>query len=115
MKVVADEGIESKIVAVLRENNFQVLYIAELFPSIPDEKVLQIALKEVAILLTKDKDFGELVFKQKLPHKGIVLVRLSENMTSADKAKIVLRAFQKYSEEFEFHFSVIDEEFIRIR
>lgn len=43
MKIVADEGIESKIVAVLRENNFQVLYIAELFPSIPDAKVLEIA------------------------------------------------------------------------
>ena len=76
MKIVADEGIESKIVAILRENNFQVLYIAELFPSIPDEKVLEIALNEAAILLTKDKDFGELVFKQKLTHKGIDSVKI---------------------------------------
>lgn len=115
MKIVADEGIESKIVVVLRENNFQVLYIAELFPSIPDEKVLEIASNESAILLTKDKDFGELIFKQKLHHKGVVLLRLSENMNSADKAEIVLKAFQKHGQEFELHFSVIDEEFIRIR
>jgi hypothetical protein len=36
-------------------------------------------------------------------------------MNSADKAKIILKAFQKHGQEFEFHFSVIDEEFIRIR
>lgn len=36
-------------------------------------------------------------------------------MNSAEKAEIVLKAFQKYAQEFESHFSVIDEEFIRIR
>lgn len=51
MKIIADEGIESKIVAVLRENNFKVLYIAELYPSIPDAKVLEIASNEMAYLL----------------------------------------------------------------
>lgn len=69
----------------------------------------------MAVLLTKDKDFGELVFKQKLSHKGIVFIRLSESMNSAKKAEIVLKAFQKHGQEFEFRFSVIDEEFIRIR
>lgn len=115
MKIVADEGIESKIVATLRQNGYNVLYIAESFPSISDTEVLQITLNESAILLTKDKDFGELIFKQKLTHMGIVLVRLGENMSSIDKAEIVLKAFQKHSKEFERHFSVIDEEFIRIR
>lgn len=115
MKIVADEGIESKIVATLRQNGYDVLYIAESFPSISDTEVLQIALNESAILLTKDKDFGELIFKLKFPHKGIVLVRLGENMSSIHKAEIILKAFQKHFEEFKGHFSVIDEEFIRIR
>ncbi|WP_305953285.1 DUF5615 family PIN-like protein [Emticicia oligotrophica] len=103
------------MVAKLRQNGYNVLYIAESFPSISDTEVLQITLNESAILLTKDKDFGELIFKLKFTHKGIVLVRLSENMSSFDKAEIILKAFQKHFEEFEEHFSVIDEEFIRIR
>ena len=42
-----------------------------------DEEVLSISLKESSILITEDKDFGELVYRLKKAHIGIILIRLS--------------------------------------
>ena len=61
MTFVADEGVDGAIVSKLRES-YQVLYIAEMSPSISDDEVLNQANEVGALLLTEDKDFGELVF-----------------------------------------------------
>jgi predicted nuclease of predicted toxin-antitoxin system len=61
---LADENIDQPIVERLRQENHQVWYIAEIAPNISDDIVLKLALDEKAILLTSDKDFGELVFRQ---------------------------------------------------
>lgn len=115
MKIVADEGIEARLVFGLREAGFTVLYIAELMPSVPDSPVLKFASNDQSILLTRDKDFGDLVFRDKMSHSGIVLVRLKDTMPTTEKIKIVCEAFQQYMEQFQNAFSVIDENFIRIR
>jgi predicted nuclease of predicted toxin-antitoxin system len=62
MNLVADEGIDCVIVERLRQDGHQVWYVAEMAPSISDEAVLAIANREAALLLTADKDFGEMVF-----------------------------------------------------
>ena len=77
MNLLADESIDKLIVDELRRNGHNVLYIAEFAPSIDDETVLHQANLNRALLLTQDKDFGELVFRQGLVHMGVVLVRLS--------------------------------------
>lgn len=115
MKIVADEGIEARLVFGLREAGFTVLYIAELMPSVPDSIVLEFALNGQSILLTRDKDFGDLVFRDKMSHSGIVLVRLKDTMPTTEKVKIVCEAFKQYIEQFQNAFSVIDENFVRIR
>ena len=63
MNLVADEGVERQIVEQLRQNGHTVIYVAELAPSISDDQVLQQANERQAILVTVDKDFGELVFR----------------------------------------------------
>lgn len=62
MKLLADEGIDKPIVDLLRLSGFDVHYILETHPGAEDEKVLQIANDEKRILITQDKDFGELVY-----------------------------------------------------
>lgn len=62
MKFVADEGVDAPIVKRLRENGHDAFYIAESDRGISDEEVLEIANAESRILITRDKDFGELVF-----------------------------------------------------
>ena len=79
MKLVADESIEGPTVSLLRAAGYSVLYIAETSPGIEDSEVLLIARREQALLLTADKDFGELAFRHREPHFGVLMIRLSAN------------------------------------
>lgn len=66
MNLLADESVDRQIVEQLRLDNHDVLYIAEMEVGIADEQVLAIANRENVLLLTADKDFGELVFEEDL-------------------------------------------------
>ena len=60
----------------LKNEGHDVLYVLESHPGGPDEIVLQQAYREGRVLLTEDKDFGELVYHLKKPAAGIVLIRI---------------------------------------
>ena len=77
MKIVADESVDKQIVDRLRADGHEVLFVAELDPGIDDETVLLRSRQSSALLLTADKDFGELVFRQRLLHSGVLLIRLA--------------------------------------
>jgi predicted nuclease of predicted toxin-antitoxin system len=81
---------------------------------VTDDDVLRQANELDALLLTGDKDFGELVFRQRLVHAGVVLLRLA-GLTNASKAGIVADAFREHEAEFRDAFSVISPGHIRIR
>ncbi len=114
MKIVADEGVDRHVVEELRRESHDVTYVAELAPGIKDEEVLQRANELDAILLTADKDFGELVFRLNRAHAGIVLIRL-EGLPSEAKASIVANAVREHGAEMYGCFSVITSGNIRIR
>ncbi|GAB4031223.1 DUF5615 family PIN-like protein [Spirosoma gilvum] len=111
---VADENFDFTVVKQLRENGFSVVAIAESFSSIPDTQVLQIAVDRKAILLTEDKDFGELVHRLRMKHSGILLVRLLK-MDSTEKSKRVMDVIMKQGNELINSFSVLSNEQLRIR
>lgn len=71
MTILADEGVDREIVLRLRDDGHDVTYVAEMDPGISDEVVLARANAQGAILLTQDKDFGELVFRQRLSARGL--------------------------------------------
>ena len=64
MNFLVYEGVDRQIVDKLRQGGHSVLYIAEMAPGIADEEVSEIANEKEALLLTSDKDFGELVYRQ---------------------------------------------------
>jgi predicted nuclease of predicted toxin-antitoxin system len=114
MKLIADEGVDKPIVDALRTSGFDVLYILEKNKGAEDEFILSLANKEQRILLTQDKDFGELVFRLKNAHFGVVLIRLN-GYSSPDKADIVVKLFPKYKDQLIKAFTVIQPNAIRIR
>ena len=114
MKLLADESVDRQIVERLRQNGHDVAYIAEMEPGISDEIVLQRANQNEAILVTVDKDFGELTFRQKLIHHGVVLIRLS-GLSNQVKAEIVADALRERGAQFMSAFSVISPGMIRVR
>ncbi len=114
MNLVADESIGKSIVAELRRNGHNVLYIAKFAPSIDDETVLYQANQNRALLLTEDKDFGELVYRQGQVHMGIVLIRLA-GLSPQAKAKSISTVFADHGHELLQAFSVISPGRVRIR
>ena len=114
MKFVADEGVDKLIVIALREAGFDINYILETHPGTEDDLILHLSNSEKRILITQDKDFGELVFRLKQSHTGIILIRL-EGYTAAIKAQIVKGLLLLHYEELLNAFTVIQPNAIRIR
>jgi predicted nuclease of predicted toxin-antitoxin system len=114
MKIVADENLAYRMIKALRNEGFEVLSIEEDTPSIPDNNVLNVAVKENALLITEDKDFGDLVMLHKLPHKGILLLRLS-GMDTDQKVIRMIDVIETYGEELKDSFTVVDTKKVRIR
>ena len=81
---------------------------------IDDKDVLNAANREIALLITADKGFGELVFRQRLVSKGVVLVRLA-GLSPAGKAETVSLAIREHESELSNAFSVVSPGMFRIR
>lgn len=114
MKLVADEGVDKPIVDALKAAGFDVRYFAETGSGTSDKEVLAAANEAQTLLLTCDKDFGELVFRQRLVNAGVVLVRL-DGLAAASKANIVSEAIKNHHSEMAGAFTVISPGLLRIR
>ena len=79
-----------------------------------DEKILAHAYSEQRIVVTLDKDFGELVYRLKKAHHGIILIRLA-GYHPLDKADIVVKILSKHKIELLNAFTVIQANAVRIR
>ena len=114
MNLVADENVDAAIVSALRDSGHLVTYVREMAPEIDDERVLRLADSQGALLLTSDKDFGELVFRQRLLHSGVILFRPA-GMPSETKGKILVSALAAHARELPAAFTVIGPRSLRIR
>ncbi|MDP2300954.1 MAG: DUF5615 family PIN-like protein [Ignavibacteria bacterium] len=114
MNLLIDESVDKQISDLLKIEGHNVIYIAESSPGISDDLVFEKAIKHNAILITADKDFGELVFRLKKISTGILLIRLS-GVPSSEKARIISDILKQYSKDLHNSFSVIDSNSIRIR
>lgn len=114
MKFVADENVDQPIVTRLREAGHTVLAIVEMEPSISDAAVLDIANQQERVLLTGDKDFGELVYRDRRYAFGIVLVRLT-GLTATAKAEVVVSVVEEHADRLAHAFTVISLNNVRIR
>jgi predicted nuclease of predicted toxin-antitoxin system len=114
MNLLADEGIDKPIVDHLRNNGHQVIYIAEEAPSLDDDAILVLANDHAALLLTRDKDFGELVYRMRRVTEGVLLIRL-DGVTPETKATLVATALATHGTEMIGAFTVVSPGSIRIR
>lgn len=81
-----------------------------------DPQVLSDALREGRVLLTWDKDFGDLVFRDGREGScGVVLVRVHGTRTQAELAGIVIPVLEAHVGAWQGHYSVIDRRRLRIR
>jgi predicted nuclease of predicted toxin-antitoxin system len=113
-KFLADESVDFRIIRSLRNDGYQVEAIVELESGIDDDDVLKLAMELEAILLTEDKDFGELTFRLQKPNKGIILIRMSGELIER-KIKKLKEVLAEHLNELSGKFTVISSQKVRIR
>lgn len=114
MHFVADENIDWPIIERLRADGHSVLAVVELSPGITDPDVLAIANQQNAVLLTADKDFGELVYRQMQLFTGLVLVRLAGVAPEA-KALLIANVINQFGPALADAFTVVTSSSVRHR
>lgn len=114
MMIVADESVDSGIIIKLRQKGIEVLSISEVSSGIKDEEVLKIAFNNKCLLITEDKDFGELTYRLKYSHNGILLIRLNE-IQRPSRIEIISETIERHFKELHNNFSVLDKRGLRIK
>ena len=114
MKILADENIPLSAVQGLRDSGHDVLWIRESSPGIADPEIIHIAVDEQRIIVTFDKDFGELAVTGDTQNPpAIILLRISKPSPTVAAAAVdrVLNS----RDDWLGHLTVIDDTHIRMR
>lgn len=115
MKLLANENFPLTSVLYLRDKDYDIISIGEDNPSIKDEEVIEIAIREERTILTFDRDYGELIFKKNYkPEKGVIYLRIEE-FTPEFPGTLLHDLFEKEEIPFENALTVIDKFGIRQR
>jgi predicted nuclease of predicted toxin-antitoxin system len=113
LRIVADENVPGEAAEAARREGHDVAWVRTEAPGSTDEAVLAWDQAEDRILMTFDKDFGELAFRHGLPaSSGIVLFRAGAQ-NPAEAVALVLAVLRSRS-DLTGHFSVVEEDRVRM-
>lgn len=71
IKFVVDVGVGKKVEKRLLDNGYDLIVIRDIDPKMNDDKILNISASDKRMIITMDKDFGELVYNSGLSHSGV--------------------------------------------
>ena len=112
-RLLADENVPGAVVAALRQQGHDVAWIHEDAPGDSDSEVLERAQRESRVVVTFDKDFGELAFRGLAASVGVVLFRIT--LTAPDyAARAAVAAFTSRA-DWTRQFAVVEDDRIRLR
>jgi predicted nuclease of predicted toxin-antitoxin system len=114
LKFLCDSDVDGPLVRRLRDDGHEVAYMTEIQPDSPDEHVLELANSTQAVLITRDKGFGNLVYRQRLVTHGVLLLRLS-GVPMSERKDLLSRAAQQHGHELKGAFSVLTRGGLRVR
>lgn len=113
-KFLVDVGVSKKVEQWLNTSGYDVQAVRAINPKLPDHMILQIAAHDDRIVITMDKDFGEMIYRSGQTHAGVLLLRLDE-ARSDDKVRIVAEIIQNHADKLEGKFAVYQSGRLRIR
>lgn len=114
MRILAVENIEAAMVDWLRGKGHDVVWAAEELVSLSDDQLLHIAHSASRMLLTRDLDFGALVYREKSITSGIILLRL-QAPNQWERLVLLQRWWSEIESHADGHFIVITQDRVRIR
>ena len=112
MRFLVDECTGPAVARWLRAQNHEVFSVYEEARGMDDDEVIAKAFAEDWILITNDKDFGEKIYRERRPHKGVILLRL-EDERAANKIAVLRRLLENYAEQLPNQFVVVTERRVR--
>jgi predicted nuclease of predicted toxin-antitoxin system len=107
VRLVADENCDFSVVIDLRLAGYDVVSIAEKMAGADDETVIEFARSERRLLITEDKDFGQLVFAAAKQNSGVILIRYPASARSALNVA-VLKLISDNGEDLYSRFAVLE-------
>lgn len=114
MKLLADENFPAPVIAALRQRGHDVLAVAQRMPGAPDATVLAAAVDGQRLLLTLDRDYGDLIFHHSHPAPtGVILFRLTGAGPQDDNLRM-LEILDRV-DEWVGHFTTVTDTLIRSR
>lgn len=115
MRFLANENFPLPSMKLLRQAGYELASVTEDSPGIEDAQVLSRAADEQRVILTFDRDYGELIYRLRLPSpKGVLYLRFRPH-TPEEPAVLLLNLLQTEGLQFEGRFTVVDRDQIRQR
>ena len=114
IRFIVDMGVSKKVEEWLSTNDYDIKAVRDIDPKMKDCDVLNYAVTENRMVITMDKDFGELVFNSGLDHSGVLLLRL-EDAKSDEKVKTIQEILIKYEDKLKNNFCVYQHGKLRIK
>ncbi len=114
LKFLVDVGVGKKVEEYLLEKKYDTKAVRLLDQGMPDQEIIRLAALEKRIVITMDKDFGELVYHSGMEHCGILLLRL-EDATGSEKQQVIAKILAKYADNMKNNFSVYQNKKFRFR
>lgn len=112
--IIADENLETYWIELLRNRGMQVFSIRENMPGITDLKIIELVKEKKGVLITEDKDFGELVFAHGISGLSIVFLRYDQPDYKSIQDQL-LKAIDLFYENEETIFITVTQKKTRIR
>lgn len=113
MLFLADESCDFAVVRALRSAGHDVIAVRDTYPGALDEEVIALAARDARVLLTEDKDFGQIVFASEAGSAGVILIRFPSS-ARAGMGRAVVEAIAKCGARVAGRFSVLQPGRIRI-
>lgn len=112
MRFLVDECTGPAVAHWLRQQGYEVFSVFEQARGMRDEAIIQKAVSENWILITIDKGFGEKVYREGHPHRGVVLLRLGDERAS-NKIQIIHQLLASYRDQLVDQFVTVTETQVR--
>jgi predicted nuclease of predicted toxin-antitoxin system len=114
MKFLLDQSTDARLSTYLRQLGHDVTRIAKEYPpGLLDPKILSLAQAEGRILITDDRDFGELIFRLQLPHAGVIFLRLGTYAPLSLKIERLEYVLTQYADQLD-QFLVVKRGSVRV-
>ena len=107
-----DECAGPKVAEWLRGRGHEVFSMFEGARGTEDDEVIGKAYAEGWILITNDKDFGEKVYRERRPHKGVIFMRLGDERAT-NKIEVLRRLLDNYADKLTDRFVVVTDARVR--